>query len=186
MSLDNGAFAGAQTLVPVNGNLSAVVYVRLSASAQVGSSTLTITDAGGGVTSQSVTVSGTVTAALSPFESWSIGYGLSGANALASADPDGDGLNNAGEFAFGTNPVDVSGQAVTQTVVTGGIKITYLQRSGVTYTIKSASDLAGGFTGTVTPAKSSPQPTVPAGYEQYEATLTAPDRGFLKVEAVVP
>jgi hypothetical protein len=77
---------------------------------------------------------------------------------------------------------------VTQTSVTGGVKITYLQRSGVTYTVKSASDLAVGFTGTVTPSKSSPQPTtgLPSGYEQYEATLTAPDRGFLKVEAVVP
>jgi hypothetical protein len=53
--------------------------------------------------------------------------------------------------------------------------------------VKSATDLAGGFTATVTPSKSSPQPSgLPSGYEQYEATLTAPDRGFLKVEAVVP
>ena len=187
VSLDNSAFAGSQTLVPVSGSLSAVVYVRLSASAQVGSTTLTITDAGGGVASQSVTVSGTVTAALSPFESWSIGYGLSGANAMASVDPDGDGLNNAGEFAFGTSPVDASVQAVTQSSVTGGIKITYLQRGGVNYTVKSATDLAAGFTGTVNPMRSNPQPAeLPLGYEQYEATLTAPDRGFLKVEAVVP
>jgi hypothetical protein len=112
---------------------------------------------------------------------------LSGANALGSADPDGDSLNNAGEFAFGTSPVDASSRAVTQSSVTGGIKIIYLQRSGVAYTVKSATDLAVGFTGTVTPAKTSPQPSgLPSGYEQYEATLTEPGRGFLKVEAVVP
>jgi hypothetical protein len=71
--------------------------------------------------------------------------------------------------------------------VTGGIKITYLQRGGVNYTVKSATNLATGFTGTVTPLKSDPQPAgLPSGHEQYEATLTAPDRGFLKVEAVVP
>jgi len=187
VSLDNSAFAGAQTLVPVSGNLSAVVYVRLSASAQVGSSTLSITGVGGGATSQSVTVSGTVSAALSAYESWSVGYKLSGASALASADPDGDGLNNAGEFAFGTSPVDASGLAVTQSSVTVGIKITYLQRSGVTYAVKSATDLAVGFTGSVIPLKSVPQPTgLPSGYEQYEATLTIGTQGFLKVEATVP
>jgi hypothetical protein len=71
--------------------------------------------------------------------------------------------------------------------VTGGIKITYLQRSGVTYAVKSATDLAVGFTGAVTPLKSAPQPTgLPSGYEQYEATLTIGTKEFLKVEATVP
>jgi hypothetical protein len=68
-----------------------------------------------------------------------------------------------------------------------GAKITYLQRSGVTYTVKSASDLAAVFTGMVTPKKSTPQPTgLPSGYEQYEAILEGGDKGFLKVEATVP
>jgi len=39
----------------------------------------------------------------------------------------------------------------------------------------------------VTPSSTSPQPTgLPLGYEQYEATLTGGDRGFIQVEAVVP
>jgi hypothetical protein len=51
----------------------------------------------------------------------------------------------------------------------------------------STTDLAAGFTGTVTPLKSSPQPGgLPAGYEQYEALFPSGTvRGFLKVEATV-
>ena len=120
-------------------------------------------------------------------EAYLASFGLSGANLLGTADPDGDGMDNNTEFAFGTSPVDGSSRAVTQTSVTGGIKITYLQRNGVTYTVKSATDLATGFTGTVTPSRTSLQPTVlPLGYEQYEATLTGGDRGFIQVEAIVP
>jgi DNA/RNA endonuclease G (NUC1) len=129
----------------------------------------------------------TVNSAQTPMQSWADGFGLSQANAEPGADPDGDGLSNAGEFAFGTSPVDASSRPVTQSSVTGGIKITYLQRSGVEYAVKSATDLAGGFTGSVTPSKSVPQPDeLPSGYEQYEATLTIGTKGFLKVEATVP
>jgi hypothetical protein len=112
---------------------------------------------------------------------------LSGVNALASADPDGDGWSNAQEFAFGTSPVDGSSRAVTQSSVTGGIKIIYLQRSGVNYAVKSSTDLTTWLTGTVIPSKSDPQPDgLPSGYEQWEATLNGGDKGFLKVEATVP
>lgn len=128
-------------------------------------------------------------AATSTFDSWASGYGLSSGNASAAttADPDGDGLSNAGEFAFGTNPVDGSSRAVTQSSMTGGIKIIYLQRSGLNYTVKSAVDLAAGFTGTVIPSKSDPQPSgLPDGYEQWEAILTDGNKGFLKVEVTIP
>jgi hypothetical protein len=129
----------------------------------------------------------TVNPSLTAFQSWIGGYGFSGVNALASADPDGDGWSNAQEFAFGLVP-NVAGGTLVKIESSGlGAKITYLQRSGVTYTVKSASDLVAGFAGTVTPSKSDPQPTsLPSGYEQYEATLTTGTKGFIKVEATVP
>jgi hypothetical protein len=134
-----------------------------------------------------VTVTGVDGVFGTPLSNYLDGFNLTGDDALGTADPDNDGMNNSAEFAFGTSPVDGSSRAVTQTSVTGGIKITYLQRNGVTYTVKSATDLATGFTGTVTPSRTSLQPTVlPLGYEQYDATLTGGDRGFIQVEATVP
>jgi hypothetical protein len=122
-----------------------------------------------------------------PLSNYLGGFNLIGSDASGTADPDGDGMNNNAEFAFGTSPIDGSSRAVTQSSVTGGAKITYLQRSGVTYTVKSSTDLTAGFTGTVIPSKSDPQPGgLPSGYEQWEATLTGGGRRFLKVEAVVP
>jgi len=153
---------------------------------QTGTATITVTG-GDGTSTASDTFVVTVNPLLTLFPDWIAGYRFSEPNALASADPDGDGWSNAQEYAFGLVP-NVAGGTLVKIENSGtGAKITYLQRSGVTYTVKSATDLAAGFTGTVNPMRSNPQPAeLPSGYEQYEATLTAPDRGFLKVEAVVP
>jgi hypothetical protein len=134
-----------------------------------------------------VTVTGANMQAQTPFESWVAGYSsLSGANALASADPDGDGMDNNTEFAFGTSPVSGASRAVTQVSVAGGIKITWLQRIGVTYTVKSTDNLGSAFSGTVSSSPVSPQPSGLGDYQQYEATLTGGDKGFIKVEATIP
>jgi endonuclease I len=126
-------------------------------------------------------------AATSSFDSWALEYELRGANALASADPDGDGWNNAQEFAFGLAPNVAGGTLVKFESSGSGAKITYLQRSGVMYAVKSSNDLTAWITGTVIPSKSDPQPGgLPSGYEQWEATLNGGDKGFLKVEATVP
>jgi len=132
---------------------------------------------------QSVTLAVTVVVQ-TPLESWASGYGLSGADAGSEADPDGDGWSNAQEYAFGLVP-NVAGGELVQ-VPAGGGKITYRQRSGGTYLVRSATNLAAAFDGTVEPVRSSPQPAdVPAGYEQWEAVMPAGNRGFLKVEATV-
>ena len=134
-----------------------------------------------------VTVTGASMQAQTPFESWVAGYpALTGANALGTADPDGDGMINSAEFAFGTSPVSGASRAVTQTSVTGGIKITWLQRSGVTYEVKSTDNLGSAFSVPVSSNLVSPQPDGLGDYQQYEATLTGGDRGFIKVEAFVP
>lgn len=134
-----------------------------------------------------VTVTGASMQAQTPFESWVAGYPtLTGANALGTADPDGDGMINSAEFAFGTSPVSGASRAVTQTSVTGGIKITWLQRSGVTYEVKSTDNLGSAFSVPVSSNLVSPQPDGLGDYQQYEATLTGGDRGFIKVEAFVP
>jgi hypothetical protein len=133
-----------------------------------------------------VTVTGTDVAAQSPYDSWAALYSLTGSNAAGTADPDNDGMDNNTEFAFGTSPVSGASRAVTQVSVVGGIKITWLQRIGVTYTVKSTDNLGSAFSGTVSSSPVSPQPGGLGDYQQYEATLTGGDRGFIKVEATIP
>jgi hypothetical protein len=121
-----------------------------------------------------------------PLSNYLAGFNLKDGDALGTADPDGDGMNNSAEFAFGTSPVSGASRAVTLVSVVGGIKITWLQRTGVTYTVKSTDNLGSAFSGTVSSSPVSPQPSGLGDYQQYEATLTGGDRGFIKVEAIVP
>jgi hypothetical protein len=124
---------------------------------------------------------------------WLTANGLS-ANADLNSDPNNVGYSLATAYAFGLSPSVNSGAPVSlASSPTGSVKIVYLQRGisgGVTYTVKSGTDLAAGLNGTVTPSPSTIQPSpAKAGYTQYEATYTpsAPaTKGFLKVQAVVP
>jgi hypothetical protein len=153
---------------------------------QTGTATITVTG-GDGSSTASDTFVFTVNPPLTAFQSWIAGYGFSEANALGSTDPDGDGWSNAQEYAFGLVP-NVAGGTLVKIENSGArAKITYLQRSGVMYAVKSSTDLTAWLTGTVISSKSDPQPGgLPNGYEQWEATLIDGDKGFLKVEATVP
>jgi hypothetical protein len=124
--------------------------------------------------------------------SWASSYGLSGNNALQSADPDNDGSNNAYEFAFCGSPVTPGSRSVSASFSTGGIKYVWFQRKDlnqVTYTPKTGNDLATAFNtwSTVQSVTSNPQPTgTDSNYEQVEVVLpTTLGKGFLKVQADV-
>jgi VCBS repeat-containing protein len=147
------------------------------------------TDAGGLSFEKTFTVTVTDVSEQTPQQAYLASFGLSGNDLLGTADPDGDGMDNSAEFAFGTSPVSGASRAATLSSGTGQIKLTYLQRkSGVTYTVKSLPNLTTAFDSgtTVTPSLSDDQANLPsADYERYEATLsTGSSRGFLRVKAV--
>ncbi len=130
-----------------------------------------------------------VTVNANPLTGWAGVYGLSGSNAGPNADPDGDGFSNAQEYAFGLNPSVAGGEPAALSQGPSEVKITFLQKEsgGISYAVKSATSLSGGFTNTVTPQLSANQGGAPSGYQRYEATIpTTSGRGFLKVEATIP
>ena len=136
-----------------------------------------------------VTTMVSLTVNANPLSSWADGYGLSGANASSSADPDGDGWSNAQEYAFGLNPTHSGGNLATLSQETNQVKLTFLQKDagGITYAVKSGTSLSGGFSNSITPQLSTNTNGVPTGYKRYEATLpTSSGQGFLKVEATLP
>jgi len=109
------------------------------------------------------------------------------------SDPSSVGYSLATAYAFGLDPKVRSGSPITLvSSPTGSVKIVYLQKDngGVTYAVKTGTDLAAGLNGNVIPTVSESQPS-PAvtGYTRYEAIYTpsAPaTKGFAKVQANVP
>ncbi len=92
-----------------------------------------------------------VTAA-SPVQQWRqtyFGSSQDGGNAVNTADPDGDGLSNYAEFAFGTNPVKGGGDIGSKVQLdgpSGKMRAIFRRRSdylstGVAYVYEFSSDL---------------------------------------------
>jgi autotransporter-associated beta strand protein len=118
----------------------------------------------------------------SPYDAWTTSFSLSGNDALASADPDADGLANLLEFAFSSSPV--AANPAPWTVARSGNFLTlgfnHPANSGLVYTVEAANDLAGTWTTVHTfPAFTS------AGPETYTDTVnlsTAGVRRFLRLK----
>ncbi|MBU6182465.1 MAG: DNA/RNA non-specific endonuclease [Verrucomicrobia bacterium] len=138
----------------------------------------------GNYTTANTSAAVTVSALPSTFESWASSQGLAGGNASPTADPDADGWTNAQEFAFGLNPQTAGGRLVEigQTI-DGRVRITFLKRAGMNYTVRLATSLESGFTATLASTESADQSNTPADYTRHEAVLPEDEKAFIKIEA---
>ena len=106
-------------------------------------------------------------------------------------DPDGDGFNNGTEFAFDGVPM-VGSPALLSAVKNGtNALLSWVQRnSGVTYTVKSTTNLAtGGWSNaavTVTNAADQNGINLTNDYTRRSFTVPGTNKLFFRVEAVVP
>lgn len=91
-----------------------------------------------------------VSGIVAPYDVWAAQYSLSGTNALAGADPDGDMVDNLAEFALGGSPVDAgdAGYTLTAMVEEGGtnwLEYVHAQRkdveAGLTYWLEISASL---------------------------------------------
>jgi hypothetical protein len=191
VSLDNATFAASVSLAPINGTVASTpVYVRIAATAPLGSPAGTVSLASTGATTQNVAVTGTVNPPGTPYDAWADSYGLDPATTGApTADPDGDSFSNAQEFAFGTNPTQ-GNAALTQASVAGGnLTVTFIERdSGVTYAVQNTTNLAAGpwNPAAVTPTTATDQTGVPTGYTRKQFSVPATGNGFYRVTATTP
>jgi hypothetical protein len=100
--------------------------------------------------SGSVTNSATLTVIPNALEAWQLAYFgcVSCPQAAANADPDGDGLSNAAEYAAGTDPTNsTSGLRIISTAAQGGdIVITWKTAGGRTNIVQATGGAGGNYT----------------------------------------
>ena len=119
-----------------------------------------------------------------PYEVWAYIFGLESGNAAMGSDPDGDGMLNIGEYAFGGDPTDDTDQGVAPVLVSdGGLKYVYriVADTNVSHAVVTQTNLlvAGGSINVI-PVSTN----LVGGYNVYSNTVdtSVEDKGFLKLE----
>ncbi len=91
----------------------------------------------------------------SPYAAWAAAAGLTGAEALLSADPDGDGLANLLEYALGGSPLQPStapAPSVTLSDGAGAFSHRHSKTAAVTFAYETSTDLSTWASLVVTPS----------------------------------
>ncbi len=112
-------------------------------------------------------------------DNWQLQYfGRTGVDPLA--DPDGDGLDNLGEYRAGTNPTDPASRFAVEVFddIGGGAHLVWSSVAGIVYTLQRSRDLLSGFqdlAGNIqpTPPRNQYYDPVPAGGRPYFYRLVA-------------
>ena len=196
ISANGTAYSGLLSLVPTNGMVSNTpLYVRIAASAPVGTPSGQILLTSANATTQNLTVSGNVTSASqAAYASWIANYpSLTGNATAGTADPDGDGFNNNMEFAFDGNPTAMTPHLLNSQSSGGNMTISFVARNtnppGATYQVQSTTNLVTGFTNdsvTVIPSSDQTGILLPAQYQRLEFTVPAPAKKvFYRVQATI-
>lgn len=146
---------------------------------------LTATNAGG--TGSAFSLGFSIASAASPYDTWAAGYALQGNAALSNADPDGDGLSNQQEYAFGMNPTASSPGLVSSASVSGQLVVTFLTRENLSYAVQSTSNLettAFADNANILIETGPTEPTPPAGYIRKKFSVTTSGgKNFFRVVA---
>ena len=200
--LANGTVGGSLTLTATSNSGLDITYSSSDTSVAtvtgttlnyvgVGLVTITASQAGNNnyepASDESQTFS--VASADTPWDIWADSYSMAnGTERTKTADPDGDGFNNATEFAFGQNPKVPNAAVFTATKSGANYVVTFKKRklvSDATYDFRSRTALTQAFSAgaAMTPGAAT---SVDTHYEQVSVTLPiAGTRGFIQGQANV-
>jgi autotransporter-associated beta strand protein len=187
--------SGTSILIPAGSTSGSITLTSVPDTVRETPNETIVVDIG---TVENATESGTqqVTATITdadPFTSWisSNHPDLTGSEAAPGADPDGDGMTNQQEFAFGLDPSDgASVNPITMPLEISTGRFKYIRRAtpattGLVYTVLTTTDMVTWSPDPSATQNQTPEETID-GVQTVSVTLTTPalnGKLFVRVEA---